>query len=70
MKDIGFWPTDAQSPRLATVYARSANGLLKTPTPNDTLGRRTVEMMIAAHVPDTLPGRPAGEGYGLRKAPP
>jgi CubicO group peptidase (beta-lactamase class C family) len=29
------------------------------------LGRKTVEMMTAAHVPDTLPGRPAGEGYGL-----
>lgn len=29
------------------------------------LGRKTVEMMGAVHVPDTLPGRPAGEGYGL-----
>jgi CubicO group peptidase (beta-lactamase class C family) len=29
------------------------------------LGRKTVEMMTAAHVPDTLQGRPAGEGYGL-----
>jgi CubicO group peptidase (beta-lactamase class C family) len=29
------------------------------------LSRKTVEMMSAAHVPDTLPGRPAGEGYGL-----
>jgi len=29
------------------------------------LSRKTVEMMTAAHVPDTLPGRPAGEGYGL-----
>jgi CubicO group peptidase (beta-lactamase class C family) len=29
------------------------------------LGRKTVEMMRAAHVKDTLPGRPAGEGYGL-----
>jgi CubicO group peptidase (beta-lactamase class C family) len=29
------------------------------------LSRKTVEMMAAAHVPDTLPGRPAGEGYGL-----
>ena len=29
------------------------------------LGRKTVEMMAAAHVSDTLPGRPAGEGYGL-----
>jgi CubicO group peptidase (beta-lactamase class C family) len=103
MKDIGFWPTDGQWPRVATVYARSATGLLKTPMPNDTLGRnvyfrgsgglfstaedyipvgmmlanggelngkrllsrKTVEMMTAAHVPDTLPGRPAGEGYGL-----
>ena len=103
MKDIAFWPTDAQWPRVATVYARSPNGLTKSPTPNDTLGRnvyfrgsgglfstaedyiplgimlanggelngkrllsrKTVEMMSAAHVPDTLPGRPAGEGYGL-----
>jgi CubicO group peptidase (beta-lactamase class C family) len=29
------------------------------------LSRKTVEMMIAAHVPDTLPGRAVGEGYGL-----
>ena len=29
------------------------------------LGRKTVEMLGAVHVPDTLPGRPAGEGYGL-----
>jgi CubicO group peptidase (beta-lactamase class C family) len=29
------------------------------------LGKKTVEMMSALHVPDTLPGRPAGEGYGL-----
>jgi CubicO group peptidase (beta-lactamase class C family) len=29
------------------------------------LSRKAVEMMTAAHVPDTLPGRPAGEGYGL-----
>jgi CubicO group peptidase (beta-lactamase class C family) len=29
------------------------------------LGRKTVEMMTAAHVLDTLPGRAAGEGYGL-----
>jgi CubicO group peptidase (beta-lactamase class C family) len=103
MKDITFWPTDAQMPRVATVYARGPNGLTKSPTPNDTmsrnvyfrgsgglystaedyiplglmlagggelngkrlLSRKTVEMMSAAHVPDTLPGRPAGEGYGL-----
>jgi CubicO group peptidase (beta-lactamase class C family) len=103
MKDITFWPTDAQMPRVATVYARGANGLTKAATPNDTmsrnvyfrgsgglystaedyiplgmmlanggelngkrlLSRKAVEMMSAAHVKDTLPGRPAGEGYGL-----
>ena len=103
MKDIGFWPTDAQWPRVATVYARSQNGLVKTQMPNDTLSRnvyfrgsgglystaedyiplgimlanggelngkrllsrKSVEMMTAAHVLDTLPGRPAGEGFGL-----
>ena len=103
MKDITFWPTDAQWPRVATVYARGASGLTKSVMPNDTmsrnvyfrgsgglystaidyvplgmmlanggelngqrlLGRKSVEMMRAAHVPDTLPGRPAGEGYGL-----
>jgi len=103
MKDITFWPTDAQRPRVATVYGRGPNGLTKTAMPNDTmsrnvyfrgsgglystaedyiplgmmlanggelngkrlLGRKTVEMMRAAHVPDTLQGRPAGEGYGL-----
>jgi CubicO group peptidase (beta-lactamase class C family) len=26
---------------------------------------RTVEMMSSVHAPDTLPGRPRGEGYGL-----
>jgi len=103
MEDITFWPTDAQMPRVSTVYARGANGLTKTVMPNDTmsrnvyfrgsgglystaedyiplgmmlanggelngkrlLSRKTVEMMSAAHVKDTLPGRPAGEGYGL-----
>jgi CubicO group peptidase (beta-lactamase class C family) len=103
MRDITFWPTDAQMPRLATVYTRTPNGLVKAATPNDTmsrniyfrgsgglystaegyvplglmlanggelngkrlLSRKSVEMLTAAHVPDTLPGRPAGEGYGL-----
>jgi CubicO group peptidase (beta-lactamase class C family) len=103
MKDITFWPSDAQWKRVATVYARTPNGLTKTVQANDTLGRnvyfrgsgglfstaadyvplgmmlanggelngkrllsrKTVEMLSAAHVPDTLPGRPAGEGYGL-----
>jgi CubicO group peptidase (beta-lactamase class C family) len=29
------------------------------------LSRKSVEMLGAVHVPDTLPGRPRGEGYGL-----
>jgi CubicO group peptidase (beta-lactamase class C family) len=29
------------------------------------LGRRAVEMMRSMYAPDTLPGRPRGEGYGL-----
>jgi len=29
------------------------------------LGTRTVDIMRSAHLPDTLPGRNAGEGYGL-----
>jgi CubicO group peptidase (beta-lactamase class C family) len=103
MRDITFWPTDAQWPRVATVYQRTANGLSKATMPNDSmsrnvyfrgsgglystaegyvplgmmlanggelngkrlLSRKSVEMLSAVHVPDTLPGRPAGEGYGL-----
>jgi CubicO group peptidase (beta-lactamase class C family) len=103
MRDITFWPSDTQWPRVATVYERPGNRLVKATMPNDTmsrnvyfrgsgglystgidyiplgimlanggelngtrlLGRKTVEMMTAAHVPDTLPGRPAGEGFGL-----
>jgi CubicO group peptidase (beta-lactamase class C family) len=103
MKDITFWPSDGQMPRLATVYARSEKGLTRQQMPNDTmsrnvyfrgsgglystaedyvafgmmlanggelngrrlLGRKTVEMLSAVHVPETLPGRPAGEGFGL-----
>jgi CubicO group peptidase (beta-lactamase class C family) len=29
------------------------------------LSPRTVALMASLHIPDTLPGRPAGEGYGL-----
>lgn len=102
MKDIAFWPSDAQWPRVASVYSRGANGLTKSQNPNGMssnvyfmgsgglistaedyipfgamlanggelngkrlLSRKTVEMLSAAHVPDTLPGRAAGEGYGL-----
>ena len=103
MRDITFWPTDAQMPRVATVYQRTPNGLSKTAMPNDTmsrnvyfrgsgglystadgyvplglmlanggewngrrlLSRKSVEMLSAVHVQDTLPGRPPGEGYGL-----
>jgi CubicO group peptidase (beta-lactamase class C family) len=103
MKDITFWPSDLQWPRVATVYSRTPDGLTKSVMPNDTmsrnvyfrgsgglystavdyvplgmmlsnggelngkrlLGRKSVEMMSAVHVPDALPGRPAGEGFGL-----
>src|SRR5690606_6070374 len=30
------------------------------------LSRKAVDLMRSAHVPDTLPGRTAGEGHGLR----
>ncbi len=103
MRDITFWPTDAEWPRVATIYRREESGLAKVVSPNDTLSRgvyfrgsgglfstaesyvplgimlanggelggvrllsrKSVEMLGAVHVPDTLPGRPAGEGFGL-----
>ena len=102
MKDISFWPSEAQWPRVASVYTRGANGLQKNQNPNGMssqvyfmgsgglistaedyvpfgamlanggelngkrlLSRKTVEMLSSAHVPDSLPGRAAGEGYGL-----
>jgi CubicO group peptidase (beta-lactamase class C family) len=102
MKDIAFWPSEAQWTRVASVYSSDANGLTKNSNPNGMssnvyfmgsgglistaedylpfgvmlsnggelngkriLGRKTVEMLRAAHIPDTLPGRSAGEGYGL-----
>jgi CubicO group peptidase (beta-lactamase class C family) len=102
MKDITFWPSQAQWPRVASVYTRGANGLTKNNNPNGMssevyfmgsgglistaedyvpfgvmlanggelngkriLGKKTVEMFRSAHIPDTLPGRAAGEGYGL-----
>ena len=102
MKDIAFWPSEAQWTRVASVYTRGANGLTKNQNPNGMssnvyfmgsgglistaedyipfgvmlanggevngkrlLSRKTVEMISSMHVPDTLPGRSAGEGYGL-----
>jgi len=103
MRDIAFWPSDAQWPRVATAYRRDNGALTKNVLPNDTLGRgvylrgsgglfstaesyvpfgmmlanggelggvrilsrKSVEMLGAVHVPDSLPGRPPGEGYGL-----
>jgi CubicO group peptidase (beta-lactamase class C family) len=103
MRDITFWPSDSQWPRVATVYRREDVGLVKQTMPNDTfsrnvyfrgsgglystaggyvpfgimlanggelrgvrlLSRKSVEMLNAVHVPDTLPGRPSGEGFGL-----
>jgi CubicO group peptidase (beta-lactamase class C family) len=103
MRDIAFWPSEAQWPRVATAYRRENGALTKNVLPNDTLGRgvyfrgsgglfstaegyvpfgimlanggelggvrilsrKSVEMLGAVHVPDSLPGRPPGEGYGL-----
>ena len=102
MKDIAFWPSDANWPRVASVYALNQGKLTKNANPNgmsspiyfmgsgglistpldyipfgamlanggslngkQVMGKKTVEMMSAMHVPDTLPGRAAGEGYGL-----
>src|SRR5688572_8840247 len=39
MPDIAFWPTDAQWPRVATVYQRTPEGLSKATMPNDTMSR-------------------------------
>ena len=101
MKDTCFYPAKALTPRIATLYRKTPQGLQKQDNPafmNGTylsgggglfstaedylrfgqmlanggelegkrvLGRRTVEMMRAIHIPDTLPGRKPGEGYGL-----
>ncbi|MEI9813536.1 MAG: serine hydrolase domain-containing protein [Acidobacteriota bacterium] len=102
MKDISFWPSDAQWPRVASVYdlrdgklnkranpnGMSSNvyfmgsgGLISTPADyipfgmmlangglwngRQILGKKTIEMLSSMHVPDTLPGRTPGEGYGL-----
>ena len=102
MKDISFWPSEQQWPRVASVYTRGANGLQKNQNPNGMssqvyfmgsgglistaedyipygvmlanggqlngkrlLSPKTIEMMRAVHVSDTLPGRQPGEGYGL-----
>jgi CubicO group peptidase (beta-lactamase class C family) len=101
MKDTFFNIQEAQRPRAATMYQRTANGLQKSPnqpaaattyfsgggglssTAQDyfqfaqmlvnggqlngkrLLGLRTVELMGSAFVPDTLPGRGRGEGWGL-----
>jgi CubicO group peptidase (beta-lactamase class C family) len=103
MRAITFWPAENRWSRVATVYQRQEQRLVKAVMPNDTLGRnvyfrgsgglystaesyvpfgmmlanggeldgvrllsrKSVEMLGAVHVPDTLPGRPPGEGYGL-----
>jgi CubicO group peptidase (beta-lactamase class C family) len=102
MKDISFWPSEAQWTRVASVYSlqqgklnknnnpngmssqvyfMGSGGLISTPSDyipfgmmlannglwngKQILGKKTIEMMSAMHVPDTLPGRSPGEGYGL-----
>lgn len=104
MSDADYWPTDAQMPRLVSVYRKTAKGLEKTPLEaslsmsskvyfgsgggiitdiddyshfaqmllngGELYGHRllsplTVKLMSSVHVPDTLPGRSPGEGFGL-----
>jgi CubicO group peptidase (beta-lactamase class C family) len=102
MKDISFWPSEAQWTRVASVYSLTQGKLTKNNNPNGMssqvyfmgsgglistpsdyipfgmmlanggefngkriLGKKTVEMLSSMHIPDTLPGRSAGEGYGL-----
>jgi CubicO group peptidase (beta-lactamase class C family) len=101
MKDTYFYPPEALTHRITTLYRKTPKGLQKQDNPafmNGTylsgggglfstaedyvrfaqmlanggeldgkrlLGRRTVEMMASIHIPDTLPGRSPGEGYGL-----
>ena len=104
MSDTGYWPTDAQMPRLVSVYRKTPQGLVKTPfdasmsmsskvyfasggglisdvddyshfaqmllNDGELYGHRllsptTVKLMSSVHVPDTLPGRSPGEGFGL-----
>lgn len=65
----------------SNVYFMGSGGLISTPSDyipfgmmlanggefngKRVLGKKTVEMLSAVHIPDTLPGRSAGEGYGL-----
>jgi CubicO group peptidase (beta-lactamase class C family) len=65
----------------STVYFAGAGGLISTAEDYVKFGQmllnggelngkrllspRTVDLMKAVHIPDTLPGRPVGEGYGL-----
>jgi CubicO group peptidase (beta-lactamase class C family) len=71
-------PNDTMS---RDIYFRGSGGLYSTAEDYIPLGmmlanngelngkrlisRKSVEMMRATHVKDTLPGRPAGEGFGL-----
>ena len=102
MKDIACYPSEANWPRVASVYDLQGGKLVKRANPNgmsspvyfmgsgclistpleyapfgamlanggslngkQIMGKKTVEMMRAMHIPDSLPGRAAGEGYGL-----
>jgi CubicO group peptidase (beta-lactamase class C family) len=99
MKDTFFSPTEDRIPHLASVYQKTAKGLVKQPDPGPTkyfsgagglrgtaedyalfgqmlvnggqlngkrlLSPRSVELMGSIYAPDTLPGRPRGEGFGL-----
>jgi CubicO group peptidase (beta-lactamase class C family) len=70
-----------QEPRAATTYFSGAGGLVSSAEDylqfaqmllnrgqlngQRVLSPRAVDIMRSVHIPDTLPGRQAGEGYGL-----
>ncbi len=101
MKDTFFYPPEAVTPRLVTLYQKTPKGFQKQGNPGfmngvyfsgggglystaedylqfgqmlanggqlngkRLLSPRTVELMSSIYIPDTLPGRQRGEGYGL-----
>ncbi len=102
IRDMTFWPTDAQRERLVSSYNYADGALALRNNPDSMsgeryfsgagglmttaedyarfgmmlaadgagpqralLGSRTMEVLRSVWIPDTLPGRPAGEGYGL-----
>jgi CubicO group peptidase (beta-lactamase class C family) len=67
MFGTSHYPADAQRSRLASVYQKRPEGLANGSElyGHRLLSPRTVKYMASVHIPDTLPGRAPGEGYGL-----